>query len=162
MRGVVNEFRTFAVRGNVVDMAVGIIIGGAFGTIVQSLVRDIITPPIGLLLGGVDFTDLFLTLKAGTPEGPYATLAAAQSAGAVTIAYGVFANALISFLIVAFAVFMLVKGVNRLRAVYEEPAAPATPTTRSCPWCCSVIPLQATRCPQCTSQLDPPPTTTGN
>lgn len=160
MKGMLNEFRTFAVRGNMVDMAVGIIIGGAFGTIVQSLVRDVITPPIGLLLGGVDFTDLFLTLKQGTPAGPYATLAAAQEAGAVTIAYGVFANAMISFLIVAFAVFLLVKGVNRLRAAVEEPAAPATPSTRVCPFCCSVIPLQATRCPHCTSELAPEPPAT--
>ncbi|PWG64685.1 large conductance mechanosensitive channel protein MscL [Spiribacter halobius] len=154
---MLEEFRTFAVRGNVVDMAVGIIIGGAFGTIVQSLVRDVITPPIGLLLGGVDFTDLFVTLKEGTPAGPYATLAAANEAGAVTIGYGVFANAVISFLIVALAVFLLVKGVNRLRAAYEEPSAPATPTTRSCPYCCSVIPLPATRCPHCTSTLPPGP-----
>ena len=156
MKGMLNEFRTFAVRGNVVDMAVGIIIGGAFGTIVQSLVRDVITPPIGLLLGGVDFTDLFLVLKEGNPEGPYATLAAATEAGAVTISYGVFANALISFLIVALAVFLMVKGVNRLRATYEQPEAPSSPTTRACPYCCSQIPLQATRCPHCTSEIPLP------
>ena len=109
------EFREFAMRGNVVDMAVGIIIGGAFGTIVMSLVTDIIMPPIGLLLGGVDFTDLFLTLKEGASPGPYATLAIAQEAGAVTVAYGVFLNSVISFLIIALSVFFLVKGVNAIK-----------------------------------------------
>ena len=107
---MLKEFKEFAMRGNVVDMAVGIIIGGAFGTIVKSLVSDVMMPPIGLLLGGVDFSDLFITLKQGTTAGPYATLANAQSAGAVTISYGLFLNAVISFLIVAFAVFMLIKG----------------------------------------------------
>lgn len=121
------EFREFALKGSVLDMAVGIIIGAAFGTIVKSLVDDIIMPPIGLLLGGVDFTDLFLTLRAGELAGPYATLAAAREAGAVTINYGVFANAVLSFLIVAFAVFMLVKSFNKLRAKEEAAPPPAPP-----------------------------------
>ena len=123
---MLEEFRKFAVKGNVLDMAVGIIIGAAFGTIVQSLVNDVLMPPIGLLLGGVDFTDLFLTLQQGATPGPYATLAAAQEAGAVTINVGVFINTLISFLIVAFSVFMVVRSFNRLKTKEEE-AAPAAP-----------------------------------
>ncbi len=126
---MLEEFKEFAIKGNVLDMAVGIIIGAAFGTIVQSLVNDVIMPPIGLLLGGVDFTDFFLTLRAGTVPGPYATLAAAQEAGAVTVNYGVFVNALISFLIVAFAVFLVVRSFNKLKREAEEtPAAPPTPS----------------------------------
>ncbi len=122
------EFKEFAMKGNVLDMAVGIIIGGAFGTIVKSLVSDVLMPPIGLLLGGIDFADLFVTLKAGTPAGPYATLAAAQTAGAVTINIGLFINSVISFLIVAWAVFVLVKGFNAARRKEEEaPAAPPEP-----------------------------------
>jgi large conductance mechanosensitive channel len=124
------EFKEFAMRGNVVDMAVGIIIGAAFGSIVTSLVADIIMPPLGLLLGNVDFTDLFVVLKHGGSPGPYLTLAAAQQAGAVTLNYGVFINRVLSFLIVAFAVFMLVKGMNTLRRKKEtepEPAAPPAP-----------------------------------
>ena len=145
------EFKEFAMRGNVVDMAVGIIIGGAFGTIVKSLVSDVIMPPIGLLLGGVDFSDLFITLKEGATAGPYATLAIAQAAGAVTISYGLFINAVISFLIVAFAVFLLIKGINNLQ---REKALPAeVPTTKECPHCFSTIAIQATRCPHCTSEL---------
>ena len=122
---MLKEFRDFAMKGNVLDMAVGIIIGGAFGTIVQSLVKDVVMPPIGLLLGGMDFSNLFLTLKAGTPAGPYANLAAAQSAGAVSINVGLFINAVISFLIVAWAVFMLVKAFNAAKK--KEAAAPAAP-----------------------------------
>lgn len=122
---MLNEFKEFAIKGNMLDMAVGIIIGAAFGTIVQSLVNDIIMPPIGMVTGGVDFTDLFLTLNEGAAPGPYATLAAAQEAGAVTVNYGVFANAVISFLIVAFCVFLLVRGFNRLRR--EQEAAPSPP-----------------------------------
>ena len=148
---MLKEFKKFAMRGNVVDMAVGIIIGGAFGTIVKSLVNDIIMPPIGLLLGGVDFGDLFITLKDGSTAGPYSTLAAAQEAGAVTISYGVFFNAVVSFLIVAFAVFLLVRSINKLRA--EEEAPPPDPTTEECSLCFSEIPLKATRCPYCTSEL---------
>ena len=145
------EFKEFAVRGNVMDMAVGIIIGGAFGTIAKSLVADVIMPPIGLLLGGVDFSDLFVVLSQGSPAGPYATLADAQAAGAVTINYGVFVNSVVSFLIVAFAVFLLVRSFNRLRR--EEEAPPAEPTTKECGHCCSTIPIKATRCPHCTSEL---------
>jgi large conductance mechanosensitive channel len=122
---MLKEFRDFAMKGNVLDMAVGIIIGGAFGTIVQSLVKDVIMPPIGLLLGGIDFTNIFLTLKAGDPAGPYATLEAARAAGAVSINVGLFINAVISFLIVAWAVFMLVKGFNAAKK--REAAAPAAP-----------------------------------
>ncbi|MHB1014229.1 MAG: large conductance mechanosensitive channel protein MscL [Desulfurivibrionaceae bacterium] len=148
---MLREFKEFAMRGNVVDMAVGIIIGGAFGTIVKSLVSDVMMPPIGLLLGGVDFSNLFITLKQGTMAGPYATLANAQSAGAVTISYGLFLNAVISFLIVAFAVFMLIKGINKLDRLKEAPVA--EPTTKECPHCCSTIAAKATRCPYCTSEL---------
>jgi large conductance mechanosensitive channel len=149
---VMKEFREFAVKGNVVDMAVGIIIGAAFGTIARSFVDDIIMPPIGLLLGGVSFENLFAVLRAGETAGPYATLADAQAAGAVTINYGVFINTLVSFLIVAFAVFMLVRTINRLRR--EEQVAPKTPTDRPCPFCATTIPIQAVRCPNCTSALE--------
>jgi len=145
------EFKDFAMRGNVVDMAVGIIIGAAFGTIVKSLVDDVIMPPIGLLLGGVDFSDLFFVLKSGATGGPYATMAAAKQAGAVTLNMGLFVNTVISFIIVAFAVFMLIQGLNRLKR--QKPAPAATPTTKECPFCCSVIPIKAKRCPNCTSQL---------
>jgi large conductance mechanosensitive channel len=146
------EFKEFAMRGNVVDMAVGIIIGGAFGTIAKSLVNDVIMPPIGLLLGGVDFSNLFVVLKDGAPEGPYTALADAQAAGAVSINYGVFLNTVFSFLIVAFAVFLLIRGINRMRRTEEAPAAP---TAKDCPYCASSIPLKAKRCPHCTSELDP-------
>jgi large conductance mechanosensitive channel len=145
------EFKEFAMRGNVVDMAVGIIIGGAFGTIVKSLVSDVLMPPIGMLIGGVDFSDFFLVLKGGTQGGTYATLADAQSAGAVTLNYGVFFNSIISFLIVAFAVFLLIKSINNLRKKQEAP--PAAPTTKECRFCYSTIPIKATKCPHCTSQL---------
>jgi large conductance mechanosensitive channel len=146
---MLQEFKKFAMRGNVVDMAVGIIIGGAFGTIVKSLVADVIMPPIGLLLGGVDFSNLFLTLKEGATAGPYASLAVAQEAGAVTISYGVFINAVISFLIVAFAVFLLIKSINKLQAEEEE----EEPKEKDCPYCVSSIAIAATRCPNCTSEL---------
>jgi large conductance mechanosensitive channel len=148
---MLEEFKKFAMRGNVVDMAVGIIIGGAFGTIVKSLVADVIMPPVGLLLGGVDFSDLFITLKEGATVGPYGTLAIAQEAGAVTISYGIFINAVISFLIVAFAVFLLIRGINRLQAEEEEPAEEAT--EKDCPYCLTSIVIKATRCPNCTSEL---------
>ncbi len=145
------EFKKFAMRGNVVDMAVGIIIGGAFGTIVKSFVNDVLMPPIGLLLGGVDFADFFVVLKQGSTAGPYAALADAQAAGAVTINYGVFLNALISFLIVALAVFFLIKGINKMKR--EEEAAPAEPTDKDCQYCCTSIPINASRCPNCTAEL---------
>jgi large conductance mechanosensitive channel len=149
---MLKEFKEFAMRGNVVDMAVGIIIGAAFGTIVKSLVSDVIMPPIGLLLGGVDFSNLFSVLQAGDPAGPYASLADAQAAGAVTVNYGLFINTVISFLIVAFAVFLVIRAINRLQR--EEEAPPAEPTTKECPHCLTEIAIKATRCPSCTSQLD--------
>jgi large conductance mechanosensitive channel len=149
--GMMKEFKTFAVKGNVVDMAVGIIIGAAFGTIVKSLVADVIMPPIGLLLGNVDFTNLFIVLKQGAMAGPYETLAAASEAGAVTLNYGMFINTIVSFLIVAFAIFILIRNINKLKK--QEEAPPAVPTTKDCPVCFSTIPIKATRCPMCTSEL---------
>ena len=151
--GMVKEFKEFAMRGNVVDMAVGIIIGGAFGTIVKSLVSDVIMPPIGLLLGGVDFSNLFVVLKDGTVNAPpYAALTDAQAAGAVTVNYGVFFNAVISFLIVAFAVFVLIKGINSMKRQEEKP--PAEPSTKECPFCFTTIAIKASRCPNCTSEIE--------
>jgi large conductance mechanosensitive channel len=149
---MLKEFKEFAMRGNVVDMAVGIIIGAAFGQIVTSLVNDVLMPPIGLLLGDVDFSNLFAVLKEGTVAGPYASLADAQAAGAVTLNYGVFVNTIISFVIVAFAVFLLIRSINRLQR--QEEAPPAKPTTKECPYCLSTIPLKATRCSHCTSELE--------
>ena len=149
---MLKEFRDFAMKGNVVDMAVGIIIGAAFGTIVSSLVADIIMPPIGMLLGGVDFTNIFLPLKDGKVAGPYETLAAAQAAGAVTMNIGVFLNKIISFLIVSFSVFALVKAMNKAKRAEPAPA-PAAPTTKECPLCLSTIPLKATRCAHCAADL---------
>jgi large conductance mechanosensitive channel len=157
---MLKEFKEFAMRGSVVDMAVGIIIGGAFSTIVKSLVDDVLMPPIGLLIGGVDFSNFFFLIEEGKTPGPYRALAEAKTAGAVTINYGLFINAVISFTIVAFALFLLVKAINNLRrqaeAVVppEEPAAPAEPTTKTCRYCMSTIPIKATRCPHCTSQLE--------
>lgn len=148
---MLKEFKEFALRGNVVDMAVGIIIGAAFGAIVNSLVNDVIMPPIGLLLGGVDFADFFILLRAGSPAGPYASLADAQAAGAVTINYGVFINAMVSFFIIAFVVFLLIRSINQMKR--EEEAPPAEPTTKECPYCLSTIPIKATRCAYCTSEL---------
>ena len=142
---MLKEFRDFAVKGNAVDMAVGIIIGGAFGKIVTSLVNDIIMPPIGRLLSGVNFTDLFLTLNGQQ----YPSLAAAKAAGAPTLNYGNFINTLIEFLIVAAVIFLLVKGINRLK----RPAPAAPPTTKECPFCYTAIPIKAVRCPNCTSEL---------
>lgn len=147
------EFREFAIRGNVVDMAVGIIIGAAFGTIVQSLVADVVMPPIGLLLAGVDVTDLFVLLRDGAPAGPYATLADAAEAGAVTLNYGVFINTVISFLIIAFAVFMVIRAINRMKREGEVP--PEEPTTKECTYCATAIPIKAVRCPHCTSEVVP-------
>jgi large conductance mechanosensitive channel len=148
---VIREFREFVVRGNVIDMAVGIIIGAAFGAIVASLVDDIIMPPVGLLLGGVSFEDLFLVLRSSEPGARYLTLADAKTAGAVTINYGVFINQLVTFLIVAFAVFMLVRAINRLRR--RQQAEPA-PTEKPCPFCAMTVPARAVRCPHCTSALE--------
>jgi len=149
---MLKEFKEFAMRGNVVDMAVGIIIGAAFGTIVKSLVADVLMPPIGLLFGGVDFSNLYGVLQVGDPAGPYASLVDAQAAGAVTVNYGVFINTIISFLIVAFAVFLVIRGINRMQREQEE--APADPTTKECPHCLTEIAIKATRCPNCTSQLE--------
>ena len=143
------EFKEFAMRGNVIDMAVGIIIGASFGKIVSSLVADVVMPPIGLLLGNVDFSNLFVTLKDGAARpGPYSSLVDAQAAGAVTMGIGVFMNAVFSFLIVAFCVFLLVKSINRFKR-----EAPKAPTTKDCPFCRMAIDLAATRCPHCTSAI---------
>ena len=139
------EFKEFAMRGNVIDMAVGIIIGAAFGRIITSLVSDVIMPPIGLLLGKVDFSGLFLNISGKS----YDTLAAAKAAGAATINYGTFLNTVIDFIIVAFVIFLLVRQINR----WSKPALAAAPTTKECPYCVSAIPIKATRCPNCTSQV---------
>ena len=143
------EFREFAMRGSVMDMAVGIIIGAAFGAIISSLVADVLMPPIGLLLGRVDFSNLYILLTAGQTPGPYASLAAAQQAGAVTLNYGAFINKIISFLIIAFSIFLLIRGMNRMKRKTEAPA----PTTKDCPFCATAIPVAAVRCPHCTSEL---------
>ena len=143
---MLNEFKTFIARGNVVDLAVGVIMGASFGGIVTSLVNDVVMPPIGRLLGGVDFKDFFLSLSSQS----FPTLAAAKAAGAPTLNYGVFLNTLINFIIVAFAVFLLVRQVNHL---LPKPAAPAAPVTKECVWCATTIPAAAKRCPHCTSNL---------
>ncbi len=144
---MLQEFKKFVMRGNVLDMAVGIIIGAAFGKIVSSLVEDVIMPPIGLLLGKVDFSNLFINLSGGD----FTSVAAAKAAGAATLNYGIFLNTVLNFLIVGAAVFILVKAVSRLQ---EKPApAPAVPTTKECPYCFSVVPIKAVRCPHCTSDL---------
>jgi len=148
---MLKEFKDFAMRGNVVDMAVGVVMGAAFGAIVTSLVNDLLMPVLGLILGGADFTNLFIVLSEGSVPGPYETLTLAQEAGAVTINYGLFINAVISFLIIAFAIFLLIRGINRLQM--QEEAPPAEPTTKECAYCFTEIPVQATRCPNCTSEL---------
>jgi large conductance mechanosensitive channel len=145
------EFKEFAMRGNVLDMAVGIILGAAFGTIVNSLVSDVIMPPIGYLLGNIDFSNLFWVIKEGKVPGPYASLSSAKASGAVSINYGYFINTIISFIIVAFSVFLLIKSFNKLKREREAP--PSVPTTKECPYCFSVIPIKAMRCPHCTSEL---------
>jgi large conductance mechanosensitive channel len=153
---MLKDFKEFIMRGNVVDMAIGIVIGAAFGAIVKSFVDDVLMPPIGLLLVNVDFSNLFITLKDGAKAaGPYASLAAAKTAGAVTLNLGVFINTVISFLIIAFAVFVVIKGINRMKREGEAPAP--EPTTRECPFCLSTISLKATRCPHCTSELGAAP-----
>ncbi|HEY3295549.1 MAG TPA: large-conductance mechanosensitive channel protein MscL [bacterium] len=146
------DFKVFIMRGNVVDLAVGIIIGAAFGTIVSSLVNDIVMPPVGLALGQMDFSNLFAVVKEGVTPGPYLTPAQAKAAGAVTVNYGLFINTIINFLIVAFAVFLLVRGVSKLHR--KEASAPAAERlTRPCPYCLTEIPARATRCAHCTSEL---------
>ncbi|MGH8271143.1 MAG: large-conductance mechanosensitive channel protein MscL [Gammaproteobacteria bacterium] len=152
---MVKEFKEFAMRGNVVDMAIGIVIGAAFGTVIKSFVADVIMPPIGLALGHVDFTNLFWVLSSGKIPGPYNTIALAQKAGAVTLNYGAFINTIVSFVIIAFAVFMLMRSINKMRDRFEKKPAPAAATSKDCPRCCSSIPIAATRCPQCTSDIQP-------
>lgn len=159
------EFRDFAVKGNVVDLAVGIIIGSAFTAIVNSLVKDVFTPVLGLITGGINFTNLFFVLKEGAQTaGPYNTLADAQAAGAVTINYGIFLNAMISFTLVAMVCFVLIRNIHRLRELgtskEEALAAPAAPTVRNCPYCITPISIEATRCPSCTSVIEAPKDTT--
>jgi large conductance mechanosensitive channel len=149
--GMIKEFKEFAVKGNVMDMAVGIIIGAAFGKIVSSFVADVMMPPIGLALGKVDFSNLFVSLSGDV----FSSLAEAKKAGAATLNYGVFLQTVLDFAIVAFAVFMMVRALNRLKRA-EAPAPAAAPKTKDCSFCCTAIPLQATRCPHCTSQLAPP------
>ena len=148
---MLKEFREFAMRGNVVDMAVGIVIGAAFVTIVKSLVSDIIMPPVGLLLGNVDFSSLLVVLKEGKTAGPYASPAVAKAAGAVTVNIGVFVDTVISFIIIAFSVFFVIRGINRLKR--KEEAPPPSPATKECPYCLSAIPVKAVRCAHCTSDL---------
>ncbi|OIO01636.1 MAG: large conductance mechanosensitive channel protein MscL [Elusimicrobia bacterium CG_4_10_14_0_2_um_filter_56_8] len=143
------DFKQFIIRGNVVDMAVGVIIGAAFGKIVSSLVNDIIMPPIGKLLGGVDFTNLYVNLSGGI----YPSLAEAQKAGAVTVNYGVFLNTVISFLIVGGALFLMISQIDKIKKRFEAPAAAAAPVTKECPLCLSTIPLKAVKCAHCASSL---------
>jgi len=149
---MIKEFKEFAMRGNVLDMAVGLILGASFGSVVSSLVDDVIMPPIGLLLGNVDFSNLFIVLREGDIPGPYLSIAEAQLVGAVTLNYGLFINTIITFVIVAFAVFLLIRSVNKIQRADEEPAS--EPTTKVCPFCFMDIPIDAIRCPQCTSDLD--------
>ena len=154
MKNIANEFKQFIMRGNVIDMAVGIIIGGVFTKIVNSMVADVLMPPLGLLLGKVDFSNWFVVLKPGA-DGVrnFTTMAAAQEAGATTLNLGLFINAVISFLIVAVCIFILIKGINKLNKPEPAPAS-AVPTTKKCPFCCSEIAIEATRCPHCTSELN--------
>lgn len=150
---MIKEFKKFIMRGNVIDMAVGIIIGAAFGKIVDSLVKDVLMPPLGLLIGKVDFSSLFVTLRAGAKNpGPYESLPAANAAGAITLNFGLFINNIVSFLIIAVAVFMLVKFVNKL-SEKDTPAPEVKPANKTCPDCVSSIPLEAKRCPNCTSYI---------
>ena len=145
------EFSEFLKRGSLIDMAIGIAVGTAFATIASSLVDDVIMPPVGMLLGNVEFDDLFLLLRDGNPPPPYNTLEAAREAGAVAIAYGNFVNNVLAFLVIALVFFMILRSLNRLRR--EEPGSPAEPRTKPCPFCITTVPLHATRCPACTSQL---------
>jgi large conductance mechanosensitive channel len=150
---MLKEFKKFALRGNVIDLAVGVVIGAAFGAIVTSLVNDIIMPPIGLALGGVNFDNLMWILKEGTPPAPYATPADAAAAGAVTMNYGQFINAIITFIIITFVVFLLVRGINKMAEGGKKPELATEPTTKVCPFCATEIPIKAQRCPHCTSTL---------
>jgi len=148
---MLKEFKEFAMRGSVIDMAVGIIIGAAFGGIVTSFVSDIIMPPIGLILGNVDFSNFYIVLKQGAVPGPYPSLAEAKKAGAVSFGYGPFINTVINFLILAFVIFLFIRSINKLRR--KEEAPPPAPATKECNYCFSAIPIKATRCPHCTSEL---------
>ncbi|MBP6927455.1 MAG: large conductance mechanosensitive channel protein MscL [Caldisericales bacterium] len=145
------EFKEFALKGNVIDLAVGVVIGAAFGAIVNSLVNDIIMPPIGFLLGRIDFSNMYLLISSGKTPPPYASLAEAKAAGAVTWNFGLFINALISFLIISFSIFIVVKMINRLRK--EKPAEKPAPTQKECPFCFTLVPIKATKCPNCTSEI---------
>jgi large conductance mechanosensitive channel len=145
---MLKEFKEFAMKGNVVDMAIGIIIGVAFGKIITSLVGDVLMPPIGLLLGKIDFSNLFINLSGQH----YATMSEAKAAGAASINYGVFINTVIDFIIVAFVIFLLIRQINKMKRQPEP--APAVPTTKECPYCLSTVPIKATRCPHCTSELN--------
>jgi large conductance mechanosensitive channel len=145
---MLKEFKEFAIKGNMIDLAIGVIMGGAFGAVVSSLVKDVIMPPIGALLGGADFSNLMWVIKEGATAAPYATPAAAAEAGATVMSYGVFINAVINFLIVALAIFFVVKAMNKLRKAEEEAV-----TTKECPYCKTEIALEATKCPACTSSL---------
>lgn len=146
---MIKEFKEFIMRGNVMDMAVGIVIGAAFAAIVNSLVTDVLMPPIGLILGKVDFSNLFAVLAEGNTAGPYASLSHAQQSGAVTLNYGLFLNKIIVFLIVALALFFLIRGFNRMK----RKAAPPEPATKDCPYCMTAVPIKAVRCPHCTSEI---------
>ena len=148
--GIFKEFKDFISKGNVIDLAVGVIIGGAFSGIVTNLVTNIITPAISLLTGKISFTDLFIALDGGE----YVTLAAAQEAGAATLNYGLFIQAVIDFIITAFVIFLLVKGINKIRNIGKKEEAPAAPTTKVCPFCKSEINIEASRCPNCTSEVE--------
>jgi len=151
---MLKDFKTFIMRGNVVDLAIGIVVGVAFGAIINSFVKDVLMPPIGLLLGDVDFANLFAVLKEGTVAGPYASLTAAQEAGAVTINYGVFINSIINFLIIAFTVFFFViRPINKMHERRKAKEVAPEPTTKECPYCITEVPIKATRCPNCTSEL---------
>ncbi len=149
--GLWGEFKRFLIRGNMLDLAVGIVIGSAFTTVVNSLVNDVLMPPIGLLLGGIDFSNIFVVLKQGQTPGPYLGLDAAKTAGAVTWRWGLFINSIVSLVIVAAAVFVLIKAINRIMP--KQPAPAPAPATKECPYCASQIALKASRCPHCTSEL---------
>jgi large conductance mechanosensitive channel len=151
VKGFFHDFREFAMRGNAIDMAVGIVIGTAFGAISKSLVADVIMPPFGLLLGGRDFSKYFIVLKQGTPPGPYHSMTAAQAAHAVTLNYGSFIGTIITFVVIALSIFVLLRQMNKLKRKPQD--VPASPTTKDCPHCCTSIPIKASRCPACTSEL---------
>ncbi|MDH3215676.1 MAG: large conductance mechanosensitive channel protein MscL [Candidatus Krumholzibacteria bacterium] len=148
---MLKEFKDFAMRGNMVDMAVGIIIGAAFGSIIKSLATDVLMPPIGLLLGDVDFSNIFMVLKEGATAAPYASLDAAKEAGAVVMSWGVFINTIINFIIIAFVLFLVIRNMNKMKQ--KEEAPPAEPTTKECPQCLSAIPIKAVRCAFCTTEI---------